>query len=66
MTAKEITEKCYSPLMGKYVFDDEELQAYADALCKEQRLRCAEQTYPYSGTYIDKDWILNAPQPEAL
>ena len=62
MTAKEITEKCYSPLMGKYVFDDEDLQAYADALCKEQRSACLE-------AYED-DWksesILTAPQPEAL
>ena len=62
MTAKEITEKCYSPLMGKYVFDDEELQEYADALCKEQRSACLE-------AYED-DWksesILTAPQPEAL
>ena len=62
MTAKEITEECYSPLMGKYVFDDEDLQAYADALCKEQRSYCLE-------AYED-DWksesILTAPQPEAL
>ena len=62
MTAKEITEKCYSPLMGKYVFDDEDLQAYADALCKEQRSACLE-------AYED-DWksesILTATQPEAL
>ena len=62
MTAKEITEKCYSPLMGKYVFDDEDLQAYADSLCQEQRSACLE-------AYED-DWksesILTATQPEAL
>ena len=62
MTAKEIAEECYSSMMGKYVFDDEDLQEYADALCKEQRSSCLE-------AYED-DWksesILTATQPEAL
>ena len=61
MTAKEIAEQLYNPLMGMYVCDDEDLQAYADALCKEQRSACLE-------AYED-DWksesILTAPQPEA-
>ena len=62
MTAKEIAEECYSSSMGMYVFTTEQLQEYADALCKEQRSACLE-------AYED-DWksesILTAPQPEAL
>ena len=71
MTAKEIAEECYNHMTGMYVFDDKELQAYADALCKEQRELCAEESevehYWRDGeAYIDRDRILNAPQPEAL
>ena len=67
MTAKEITEKCYSPLMGKYVFDDEDLQAYADALCKEQIESChLAWTKASRDQNVEAESILTAPQPEAL
>jgi len=58
----EKAKECYSPLMGLYVFDDEDLQAYADALCKEQRSACLEA---YEDTWKSES-ILTAPQPEAL
>ena len=73
MTAKEIAEKrevsrYFLPKDGKhkwekvYEFTPEQLQEYADALCKEQRSACLE-------AYED-DWesesILTAPQPEAF
>ena len=68
MTAKEMTIKVtvevidWTPNGRVYQFTAEELQAYADALCKEQRSACLE-------AYED-DWksesILTAPQPEAL
>ena len=67
MKAKEITEKCYSPLMGKYVFDDEDLQDYADALCKEQRKMCVGSWESSPDDPLkEHDAILNATQPEAL
>ena len=73
MTAKEIAEKrevsrYFLPKDAKvewvkvYGFTPEQLQEYADALCREQRSSCLE-------AYED-DWksesILTAPQPEAL
>ena len=64
MTAKEIASEHATGIneYRVYMFTPEELQAYADALCKEQRSACLE-------AYED-DWksesILTAPQPEAL
>ena len=67
MTAKEIAEECYSSMMGKYVFDDEDLQEYADALCEEQREKCvAGWERSPDDPLKEHDAILNATQPEAL
>ena len=63
-TAKEIAKKRKAQWCGEYMymFTPEQLQEFADALCKEQRSACLE-------AYED-DWksasILTAPQPEAL
>ena len=62
MTAKEIAEEHANGIneYRVYMFTTEQLKAYADALCKEQRSSCLE-------AYED-DWksesILTAPQPE--
>jgi len=73
MTAKEIAEKrkvsrYFLPKDGNvewekvYDFTPEQLQEYADALCKEQRSACLEA---YKDTWKSES-ILTAPQPEAL
>ena len=71
MTAKEIAEEHATGIneYRVYMFTPEELQGYANALCKEQRELCAEEAevehhWRDGEAYIDKDWILNAPQPE--
>ena len=68
MTAKEIAKKAtvevidWTPNGRVYQFTTEQLQEYADALCKDQRSACLE-------AYED-DWksesILTAPQPEGI
>ena len=66
MTAKEIAYKAtvVPPQVETvlYMFTAEELQAYADALCEEQRSACLEA---YEDTWKSES-ILTAPQPEAL
>ena len=66
MTAKEIAEQLYNPLIGFYVFDDEDLQEYAYALCKEQRESCLDRWANTRDSQIGEHLaIRNAPQPEA-
>ena len=64
MTAKEIAKEHANGIneYRVYMFTPEELQAYADALCKEQRSDCLEA---YEDTWKSES-ILTAPQPEAL
>ena len=59
MTAKEIAKDRNGRI---YQFTREELQAYANALCEEQRSACLEA---YEDTWKSES-ILTAPQPEAL
>ena len=66
MTAKEIAEECYSSSMGMYVFDDEDLKEYANALCKEQREKCLEKYSRAYGAVNEANAIARAPQPEHL
>ena len=81
MTAKEIAQKrkvkeidpwedqSAKWAVGKYVFTPDELQAYADALCKEQREKCfryADGSVKELGGLNQhmRHKILTAPQPE--
>ena len=82
MTAKEIAEKrkvsrYFLPKDGSvkwgkvYEFTPEQLQEYADALCKEQREKCfryADGSVKELGGLNQhmRHKILTAPQPEAL
>ena len=75
MTAKEIANKLAEvpPHVATvlYMFTAEELQAYADALCREQREKCfryADGSVKELGGLNQhmRHKILTAPQPEAL
>ena len=66
MKAKEIAEQYYNHMTGMYVFDDEDLQEYANALCKEQRRLCVRGWVNTPDDRIrEYKSILTAPQPEA-
>lgn len=70
MTAKEMLKDHKHLLHGYYVFEQEELQAFVNQLCKEQRENCAKEAMvkeigsQFSEIVADEDSILNAKQPE--
>ena len=76
MTAKEITEKrevsrYFLPKDGNvewekvYEFTPEQLQEYADALCREQIESChLAWTKASRDQNVEAEAILNAPQPD--
>lgn len=73
MTAKEFLNGCEHD--GSYIPVNEVLRLmkeYAQEMCKQQREICANQEdmiefsdwTTQTGVYIDKDVILNAPEPK--